>query len=388
MDEDEYREGEGRPSKRSRVEGGAGGGGGGDGDPQAERQPPRPDRPVEGAGDGDEDSSGMMECAVIGEIGQPLAKSLLIERRPRPLAAPGEVVVQVLAAGVNPSDVGALRGAFPYTRPGVVAGRDCCGRVVDGPADLLGKIVWSGGGKDRGIADNGGLSQYTRLPVDACIPLPKGVSVAQAGTMGVPLVTAACATAKVNIQAGETVAINGANGQVGRFLLQIARWKGAKTIAIVRRKMTLQWADVVVDSSQGDLVETLRRVAPAVNAVVDCVGVDTGRFIDVLAPHGRLVILAAKSPTASFPLPIRQFYRKDLTLHSTETMQHSAGKSAEMIRGVMVGFESGALTAPSLHHEIFTLTRVREAYALVGNGCPSRVVVAPNGLEALASSSL
>jgi len=323
-----------------------------------------------------------MDCAVLGEIGKGLSEALLFERRPVPEAGEGEVLLQVLAVGVNPSDVRATMGAFPYAMPGKVAGRDCCGRVLQGPPALLGKLVWTTSGKERGLAGDGNLAEYARLPAAACLPVPKGVSALEAGAMGVPLCTAACVVAKADVRRGETLAVAGANGQVGRFIQGLARWKGAKTVGIVRSDVYLPYADhKVVGTVDQDMTQKLKEIGN-IDVMVDCVGIGTEHLLEALGHRGRLVLLAAPSPGATFPLPIRSFYRRDLTLLSVETMQHGAVSSAEIVRSVLPAFDAGALRPPRVHEEVFPLARAREAYGLVLGGCPKRVVVAPGGGEA------
>eukprot|EP00931_Biecheleriopsis_adriatica_P068832 TRINITY_DN42737_c0_g1_i1.p1 TRINITY_DN42737_c0_g1~~TRINITY_DN42737_c0_g1_i1.p1 ORF type:complete len:348 (-),score=39.61 TRINITY_DN42737_c0_g1_i1:30-1073(-) len=325
-----------------------------------------------------------MRCIVLQEIGsKDLTRSLSLVERDCPKASDHEVILQVLAVGINPSDVKATTGAFPYAVTGAICGRDCCGRIVEGPPSEVGKLVWSTSGKERGLAGDGGLAEFTKIPLAACLPLPKGITPAQAGALGVPLCTAACAVTKLQLRKGETVAVTGANGQVARFVMQIAKWRGANTIGVVRRDVPLSSADhKVVATVDEHVVKKLKTVGD-VHAVVDTVGVGTEHLVESLAHGGRIVIMSCPGADTSFPLAIRSFYRKDLTLHSTETMQHGAVKSAELVRDLLPGFECGALTPPELHEQIFTLDAVRDAYKLVGDGCQQRVVVAPNGLNDL-----
>ncbi|CAE8688324.1 unnamed protein product [Polarella glacialis] len=328
-----------------------------------------------------------MECVVLKQTGPgvSLAEALEVQQHPRPELEEGTVIVEVLAASVNQSCYKNTQGAFPFTTPGVRVGRDFCGRVIEGPQELKGQIVWGTGGKDHGYTGHGVMAQYVKLSVRAVLPKPSSISVAQAGAMGVPFLTAAVAMQKIQIRAGETLVVAGANGQVGRCVLSIAKLQGASTVGIVRRKGPVQFADVVVNSSDGDLIKILHEAVGEVDAVVDCVGIGTDMYVKALGHNGRLVLMAAPAADTSFPLEIRSFYRKNLTLHSVETMQHNAEVSASFLRDLLPGFENGALTPPEIHPTIFTLKGIAEAYQLVGTGCEARVVVAPNGLDKLAA---
>ena len=65
---------------------------------------------------------------------------------PRPVPGAGEVLIEVRATGLNPSDLKNVLGRFPYTTTPRIPGRDFSGVVVEGSAELLGKAVWGGTG--------------------------------------------------------------------------------------------------------------------------------------------------------------------------------------------------------------------------------------------------
>ena len=94
----------------------------------------------------------MMKALVFDRTGSLDALSLQHVAPPRP--QPGEVVVEVCAAGLNPSDVKNVLGRFPYTTLPRIPGRDFSGVVVDGPAEMIGEEVW-GTGKEFGFVRDG-----------------------------------------------------------------------------------------------------------------------------------------------------------------------------------------------------------------------------------------
>lgn len=192
---------------------------------------------------------------------------------------------------------------------------------------------------------------------------------------------------KLRLEEGETIAVTGANGQVARFVLGLAKWKGAKTIGIVRRNVQVQYADSTVISLVDDSICQKLNSIGTVQAIVDTVGIGTEHLIESLGHRGRIVILSSPTPNTAFPLHVKNFYRKDLTLHSAESMQYGAVESATLVRQVLPAIECGMLTPPELHEHIFSLDSVHDAYQLVSNGCAKRVVVAPNGNELLEVST-
>src|SRR5882672_3350332 len=128
---------------------------------------------------------------------------------PTPLE--GNAVIEVLAAAVNPSDVKAALGMMPHAIWPRTPGRDFAGRVVAGPAAWLGQEVWGTGG-ELGITRDGSHSRYLVLPLDALARKPASVSIAAAGTVGVPFITAHEGLRRAGLKgSGQTVVVFGAN---------------------------------------------------------------------------------------------------------------------------------------------------------------------------------
>ena len=118
----------------------------------------------------------------------------------KPVPAAGEVLVEVRATGVNPSDIKNVLGLFPYTTTPRIPGRDFAGVVVAGPEQLLGQAVWGGSGQGCGFYRDGCHAQYVAVPGNAVTPLPKALTFAQAATCGVPFITAWDALSAVRLK--------------------------------------------------------------------------------------------------------------------------------------------------------------------------------------------
>ena len=101
----------------------------------------------------------------------------------------GEVLVEVRAAGVNPSDVKATFGLMPYAVFPRTPGRDFAGVVLDGPAELVGRAVFGTSG-DLGIRRDGTHANHLVVEAAALTPIPDGMSFPEAAGLGVPFVTA------------------------------------------------------------------------------------------------------------------------------------------------------------------------------------------------------
>jgi NADPH2:quinone reductase len=148
---------------------------------------------------------------------------------------PDDVLLEIRAAAVNPSDVKAAIGMMPYAVFPRTPGRDYAGVVIDGPAALMGAEVFGSSG-DLGIRRDGTHATHLVVESAAVVRKPANISLAEAAGIGVPFVTALEGYRRAGMpKAGETVLIMGLNGKVGQAAAQIATWRGAKVIGVVRK---------------------------------------------------------------------------------------------------------------------------------------------------------
>ncbi len=160
--------------------------------------------------------------------------ALQLAELPMPVPAAGEVLVQIKAAGLNPSDVKNVLGRFSYTTLPRVPGRDFAGVVVEGPQALLGQEVW-GTGKELGFTGDGSHAQYLTLSAKGVALKPTHLSFAQAASLGVPYTTAWDALERSLVKAETRLLVIGANGAVGSATIALAKIRGAQVLAAVRR---------------------------------------------------------------------------------------------------------------------------------------------------------
>src|SRR6201998_2027766 len=157
-----------------------------------------------------------------------------IERRALSRAA-NEVLIEVKAAAVNPSDIKAATGLMAYAVFPRTSGRDYAGVVIDGPADTIGREVFGSSG-DLGIRRDGTHATHLAVELEAVVDKPKGLSWEEAAGIGVPFVTAMEGFRRAGQpKPGETVLVMGVNGKVGQAAVQIATWRGARAIGVVRK---------------------------------------------------------------------------------------------------------------------------------------------------------
>src|SRR5215211_350081 len=149
--------------------------------------------------------------------------------------AGNELLIELKAAAVNPSDVKAATGLMPYAVFPRTPGRDYAGVVIDGPQGWIGREVFGSSG-DLGIRRDGTHATHLVVEAEAVVEKPKGISWEEAAGIGVPFVTAMEGLRRAGLPtAGETVLVMGVNGKVGQAATQIATWPGARVIGVVRR---------------------------------------------------------------------------------------------------------------------------------------------------------
>ncbi|MGA8208054.1 MAG: zinc-binding alcohol dehydrogenase family protein [Candidatus Dormiibacterota bacterium] len=152
--------------------------------------------------------------------------------RPRPL--PGQVLIRVDAAAINPVDIRIASGTFYGGAPKLpyVPGGEGAGTVVEDGRSLKGRRIRF----EVGAGESGGLAEWTAINEAACTPIPDELPSATAAGLGVAGVAAWISLVdKVRLRSGERVLILGATGAVGQIGVQIARLLGAGRVVAAGR---------------------------------------------------------------------------------------------------------------------------------------------------------
>lgn len=307
----------------------------------------------------------------------------VIEQRKLTLERESDVIVEIAAAGVNPSDVKAAMGMMPYAVFPRTPGRDFAGRVVAGPADLVGRDVFGTGG-DVGIRRDGSHASHILVDRAAVVEKPANISMREAAGIGVPFVTAYEGLSRAGMpKAGETVLVMGANGKVGQAAIQIATGLGARVIGVVRRPETYRGHAVapvtVLDHSSIDVAAAVRELTGGKGAdiVFNTVGdpyYEAGT--KALAVAGRQIFIAAINKIVQFD--IFAFYRGRHTYVGIDTLAFTAVQSAELLAKMAPGFASGTLKPFPVHDRfVYGLDKAQSAYIEVIGSALERVVLVP-----------
>ena len=237
-----------------------------------------------------------MRAVVVREPGGP---EVLVETEvPDPQPAPGEVLVDIVAAGVNRADLLQRQGAYP---PPVGApahpGLECSGRVA-----ALGEGVrdWSVGDEVGALLSGGGYAERVAVPAGQLLPLPEGVDVLSAAA----LPEVACTVwsnvfAQARLRPGETLLVHGGASGIGTMAIQLATALGSRVLVTAGSPAKLArcrelGADVAISYRDEDFVARVREETGGrgVDVVLDNMGASyLPRNVEALAAGGRLAVI-------------------------------------------------------------------------------------------------
>ncbi|SDR41828.1 NADPH:quinone reductase [Paraburkholderia fungorum] len=299
---------------------------------------------------------------------------------PTPQADADSAVVRIVAASVNPSDVKNVSGHFEHTTLPRVPGRDFSGVVVDGPQAWLGAEVWGTGG-DIGFTRDGTHAEFIKIPLTALSRKPATLSHAAASAIGVNFVVAWLGTVEyAHLQAGETIAVIGAGGGVGGAVVQIAKARGARVIAVDRHPLDAATpAGRLIDDYvpfDENVTDKLRALTHGEGAdvVYDTVGgVAFETALSLVKRRGRVLEISGTGKRR-VEFDLIDFYHNETQLLGVDSAKLGVAESAPLMTALVEGFESGKLTGPAIAQE-FPLERARDAYQAVAAGTRGRVVI-------------
>jgi NADPH:quinone reductase-like Zn-dependent oxidoreductase len=291
-------------------------------------------------------------------------------------AAPGEAVVKVVAASINPSDVKNVAGRMSQTTLPRTPGRDYSGVVIEGPEEWIGAEVWGSGG-DVGFTRDGTHAQQLVVPVAALRRKPRNLSHEEAASIGVNFITAWCAVVEAaGLQAGETIAIIGIGG-VGGAAAQIAKHIGARVIGVNRSASAHASVDDQVVSSSEEPVARVRELTNGgANVVFDTVGGSMFETaLPMLAVRGRLVEISATN-RRQVSFDIADFYHNESHLFGVDSLKRDLVAAAHLLEALRPGFEDGSYVPPVIAAR-YPLEEAQAAYRAVAEGTTGRVVLVP-----------
>jgi NADPH:quinone reductase-like Zn-dependent oxidoreductase len=315
--------------------------------------------------------------AVVMQAGGPPAQALVVRSEPVPVPGPGEVLVEVHAAGVNPFDVFIATGGLGSPLP-MIPGIDFAGVVVS-DGDLNGQEVW-GSQAYLSWKRPGTHAQFVALPQTWLSRKPERLTMTEAGAVGRPYIAAWQAVINImDLKPGETIMITGGAGLVGQAATAIARWRGARTIVADVRKP--EGVEDFIDTASGDLPEAVLELTGGRGAdvVLDTIG---GALFEPavrsLRFGGRLTGLHNHERVDFNPSEIYDHERHVTGLASVFI---DGADGARIFDQLAVLFDRGLLAPPAT--KTWPLENSVEAYQRVQDGANGiKQVLLPTGGEA------
>lgn len=299
-----------------------------------------------------------------------------------PKISADQVLIEVIAAGVNPSDVKAALGHMPHAIWPRTPGRDFGGIVREGPSELIGKEVWGGGG-ELGISRDGTHSRWLALDIAAVREKPKNFSMEQAGSTGVPFITAHEGLREAAMTADDTVLVCAGNGKVGQAVIQLATMAGATVYAVGRNSQGYIGHSCkpieMLDNSSQDVEQILRDKTDGrgVSLVFNTVGSPYFELANkVMAKQARMVLISTFD--RAVPFDIFNFFRGRHKYIGMDTLALNSTYGAGIFDDLKPKFEDGTLQPfPIVEGNCYSLDDAATAYQAVLRGSRDRVLLKP-----------
>ena len=291
-----------------------------------------------------------MRAVLVQETGGP--EVLVVQDLPTPEPGPGELRVDVAAAGVNYIDVYYRTGAYPLQTPFIVGseGAGVVSAVGDGVTGFQvgDHVAWA-------MVPGAGYAEQVIVPAGRAVPVPAGIDDETAGAVLLQGMTAQYLTRSTYpAQAGETALVHAAAGGVGLLLTQVLSTRGVRVIGTTSTddKAALAreaGAAEVIRYDREDVAREVSRITEGggVDVVYDGVGRATFEgSLDSLRPRGMFVLYgAASGPVASVAPDV--LHSKGSLFFTRPTLAHYAAGRAELLeraREVFAWVASGKLS--------------------------------------------
>lgn len=273
-----------------------------------------------------------MYAITVAEPGGP--ESMQWTKVPDPTPGPGEVIIDVTAAGVNRADLLQRQGKYPPP-PGAseILGLECSGTISSvGAAIGLDRI----GERVTALLSGGGYAERVAVPIGQVMSVPAGVPLVDAAA----LPEVACTVwsnldMAANLSEGEWLLVHGGGSGIGTAAIQIGRALGARVAVTAGSRAKLDacaalGAEVLIDYREQDFVEVIRDETGGrgANVILDNMGAAyLARNVDALARDGRLVIIGLQGGTRA-ELDIASLLRKNAAVIATSLRGRPASEKA------------------------------------------------------------
>jgi putative PIG3 family NAD(P)H quinone oxidoreductase len=312
-----------------------------------------------------------MRVVEIAEFGGP--DVLKIAERPQPHPGRGEVLIKVVAAGVNRPDVIQRYGKYPPP-PGAsdLPGLEVAGYVAARGADV---VQWQEGEAVCALVSGGGYAEYCVAPQAQCLRPPSTLTLVEAAAVPETFFTVwTNVFERGRLRAGESILVHGGTSGIGTTAIQLAKAFGARVFATAgsdekAAACEALGATLAVNYRTTDWVKAFRDATNerGLDVVLDIVGGDyVPRNLDVLAVEGRLVQIAFLK-SSRVDIDLMQVMRRRLTITGSTLRPRSPEEKGAIARQlsehVWPLFEQGVVKP--IIHAVFPLERAADAHRMM-----------------------
>jgi putative PIG3 family NAD(P)H quinone oxidoreductase len=276
-----------------------------------------------------------MRAVVITKPGGP--EVLKWQEVPDPDLGPGEVLIDVAAAGVNRADLLQRQGLYPPP-PGAppYPGMECSGRIEAVGTEVTG---WQPGDDVCALMAGGGYAEKVAVPAGLVLPVPDGISVVDAAALPEATCTVYSNVFQVGrLTAGETLLVHGGASGIGTIAIQLAKANGARVMCTAGAGKKLEFcrslgADVAISYRNEDFVTVVRDATGGHGAdvILDIMGASyLARNLSALAAGGRLVIIGRQGGNRA-ELDLGVLQGKRASIHATTLRNRPLGEKAAIV---------------------------------------------------------
>ncbi|MFI5608726.1 zinc-dependent alcohol dehydrogenase family protein [Amycolatopsis sp. NPDC051903] len=324
-----------------------------------------------------------MKAVQIKEFGP--ASGLVVVDVEQPAPAAGEVLIRTEAIGVGGVDAVIRRGtlgSYGFT-PGHVPGSEVAGVVTalgDGvDPSRLGRRVWAFTGV------GGGYAEHAVAKDSDTLPLPDGLAAEDAVTLGSSAPVAHFGLEHAHFQPGESLLVRGAAGSIGLAAIQLAKQRGASTIAVTTsseargKRLSELGATLVLNREATRELGASHDADHRFDVTLDLIaGPDLGDFLGKLKPNGRHVVLGVVGgmPPADFGSVLLRHFRESLSFASFSADTVAPEQLHRNRQETLEAAARGELV--SVVHEVLKLDQAAEAHRKMDDGeVFGRIVLTP-----------
>jgi putative PIG3 family NAD(P)H quinone oxidoreductase len=301
------------------------------------------------------------------------ASCLQVKQGVLPQLKSGEVLIEVAYAGVNRPDVLQCAGAYPPpVGASPVLGLEVAGKIVAAADDVrelkIGNTVCA-------LTPGGGYAEYCAAPASNCLPVPKGLSLAEAAALPENYFTVwTNVFDRGRLRAGESFLVHGGAGGIGITAIQLAKAFGATVYTTVTGSDKIDavkklGADEAIDYQKQDWAEEIRRLTgkQGLDCILDMVGGEyVGKNLKLLKTNGRLVQIAfmqgSRVELDCMPILTRSLTFTGSTLRP-RSIEEKAAIAQALLKNVWPLLE--VKKVGTLIHKVYLLEEVQKAHELM-----------------------